>query len=121
MNSVLVKTRKENMNTEEKISWLNERDPLRQWSVGDDVFCLHCDGVFKAEDVASDFEGDPTCPVCISSTPLDFAEIPWWRDDLVSEKWNKNDITRKWRNKPMRAVAGKPGRLPEKGHEFSNN
>lgn len=109
------------MNVEEKISWLNENDPLRQWSVGADVFCLHCDGVFKAEDVASDFVGDPTCPVCIGSTPLDFAEIPWWRDDLVSEKWNKNGYVRKWLNQPICAVAGKPGRLPERGREFINN
>jgi hypothetical protein len=59
--------------------------------------------------------------VCNGSTPLDFAEIPWWREDLVSEKWKKNGSVRKWRNQPIRAVAGKPGRLPNRGREFSNN
>ncbi len=83
------------MNAEEKVSWLNEQDALRRWSVGEDVLCLLCKGVFKAEDVASDFVGDPTCPLCISSTPLDFAEVV----------------------KPVRAVAGKPGRLSARGRE----
>ena len=90
-----------NMNAEERVSWLNENDRLRRWSVGEDVFCLHCHGVFKAEDVACDYVGDPTCPLCISSTPLDFAKIPCRRVE------------------PARAVAGKPGRLWARGYEHS--
>ncbi len=85
------------MNTEEKVSWLNEHDAVRRWSVGEDVLCLLCNGVFKAEDVASDFVGDPTCPLCISSTALDFAEVV----------------------KPVRAVAGKLGRLAARGCELT--
>jgi hypothetical protein len=103
------------MNAEETVAWLNERDPLRQWSAGDDVYCLHCDGVFKAEDVACDHEGDPTCPLCISSTPLDFDEIPWWREDLVDQTADEKEIHNQWRVKPICAEPGKPGRLPERG------
>jgi hypothetical protein len=105
------------MNAKERVEWLNERDPLRQWSVGDDVFCLHCDGVFKAEDVACDHEGDPTCPLCNSSTPLDFAEIPWWREDLVKQRPDNYRMVNTWRVKPVQAIAGKPGHLPERGCE----
>lgn len=100
------------MTTTEKVNWLNERDPFRDWSVDDDVFCLHCDGVFKVQDVACRSGDCPTCPVCHDGTPLDFAEIPWWREDLVSERANKHGFVRKWRGEPVRAVAGKPGQLP---------
>ena len=63
------------MNAEEKVSWLNQHDPYRQWTVGDDVRCRCCDGVFKVERAASDFVGEPTCPHCIGSTPADFVKI----------------------------------------------
>ena len=65
------------MNANERVEWLNERDPLHQWAVGDDIFCLHCDGVFKAQDVAHGDEDLPVCPVCRDGNPLDFADIPW--------------------------------------------
>jgi hypothetical protein len=109
------------MNAEEKVSWLNVCDPFRQWSVGQDVFCLHCDGVFKAEDVLRDYVGHPTCPLCISSTPIDFAEIPWWREDLVAEKVNKNGFVRKWRIKPIKAIAGRPVYLPARENKGNEN
>ena len=109
------------MNAKERVEWLNERDPLRQWSVGEDVFCLHCDGMFKAEDVACAYEGDPTCPLCNSSTPLDFAEIPWWREDLVDQTADEDEIHNQWRVKPIHAETGKPGRLPETGSGWSDN
>jgi hypothetical protein len=68
------------MTANERIEWLNARDPLHQWKVGQDVYCLHCDGVFKAEAVAVDGEGDPCCPLCLGATPLDFHPAPWWRE-----------------------------------------
>jgi len=64
------------MNAEEKVSWLNQHAPRRQWAVGDDVRCRCCGGVFKAERTASDFVGEPTCPHCIGSTPADFEKLP---------------------------------------------
>ena len=67
------------MNAHERVEWLNERDPLHEWRVGQDVFCLHCDGVFKAEAVGEDTDGLPECPNC-GATPLDFHPTPWWRD-----------------------------------------
>lgn len=73
-------------------------------------FCLHCDGVWKAEDVACDDEGDPTCPVCSNSTPLDFHDLPWWRKDLVKEI--DGDAQYEWHRQPIQAEAGKPGKLP---------
>ena len=27
---------------EQKVDWLNERDPFHQWAVGDDIYCFHC-------------------------------------------------------------------------------
>jgi hypothetical protein len=103
------------MNAEEKIAWLNEHDPLHEWAMGDDVYCLHCDAVFKAEDVACDDVGDPTCPLCISSTPLDFAEIPWWREDLVGQTADEKDVINQWCVEPIHAEAGKPTHLPAGG------
>jgi formylmethanofuran dehydrogenase subunit E len=64
-----------NLNAEQKVSWLNEHDPLRKWSVGDDVRCRGCGGVFKAERTAMDNVGEPTCPHCIGSTPADFEKV----------------------------------------------
>ncbi len=90
----------------ERVAWLNEEDPFHQWAVGQDVYCLHCDGVFKAEDVACDREGDPTCPVCHSSTPLDFFALPWWREDLV--KSVDGEEQHAWKVEPIHAIPGKP-------------
>jgi hypothetical protein len=100
------------MNAEQKIDWLNERDPLNEWAVDDDVFCLHCDGVFKAQDLALASDGCPTCPVCHTNTPLYFHAVPWWREDLVAESETEDDIERNWIGKPIGAVAGQPGKLP---------
>ncbi len=97
------------MDAVSKATWLDSVSPTSSWSLGDDVFCLQCDGIFKAEDVACDSEGDPTCPICKSSTPLDFHHIPWWRDDLVGED---SDGGRFWNGKPVTATPGKPSRLP---------
>ena len=99
------------------VDWLNERDPLNEWSVDDDVFCLHCDGVFKVQDVARDYGSYPTCPVCRNSTPIDFHGIPWWREDLVDESDDGEGIVRQWRGEPIHGIAGKPGRLPARGGE----
>lgn len=74
------------MNAEERISWLNQRDPCHIWRIGQQVHCLHCEGVFKAEDVATDSEGDPTCPHCLDSTPIDFHRKPWWRSRRLRNK-----------------------------------
>ncbi len=95
-----------------RVTWLNELSPTNSWNLGDDVFCLHCDGVFKAEDVACDDDGYPTCPVCHSSTPLDFAHLPWWRDDLTKEV--DGDEQHQWAVKPITAEPGKPRKLPNK-------
>jgi len=91
-----------------RAAWLDSVSPTSSWSFGDDIFCLHCDGVFKAEDVFCDREGDPTCPVCKSSTPLDFHSMPWWRDDLVDED---KDGCRSWKGAPVTAIPGNPTRL----------
>jgi hypothetical protein len=102
------------MNAKERVDWLNKRDPLHQWSVDDDIFCLHCDGIFKAQDVAQDIEADPTCPVCHTSSPIDFREIPWWREDLVEQSADHEGVFNEWRVEPIHAEAGKPCRLPER-------
>ena len=109
------------MNAEARVKWLNERDPINQWSVGDDVYCLHCDGVFKAEDVGCDDEADPTCPVCKSSTPLDFAHLPWWREDLVEQTPGECEMINKWRVEPITAESGKPKVLPAKNTNYKWN
>lgn len=99
------------MNAEQRIEWLNERDPLHVWTANSDVFCLHCDGVFKAQDVASQYD-EPTCPVCRTSGVRDFGELPWWREDLIAETETEHGFKRNWIGKPIQAVAGQPGRLP---------
>ena len=97
-----------------RAAWLNRVSPKDRWAKGDDVFCLHCDGVFKAEDVACDRDGDPTCPVCQSSTPLDFAHLPWWREDLTKEV--DGEEQHEWAVKPIVAEAGRPRILPKVDH-----
>lgn len=99
------------MNSNETVKWLNQRDPLHEWSTDDDVFCLHCDGVFKVQDVARDHEDDPICPVCEASTPLDFHKIPWWREDLVDQTADREGPLNLWRVEPITAQPGKPSRL----------
>jgi hypothetical protein len=108
------------MNAIEKVNWLNERDPFREWSVDDDVFCLHCDGVFKVQDVVRAADGCPICPVCMNSTPIDFAEIPWWREDLVEQTANDDGLVNRWLVKPIHAVTGKPGNLPARANNENN-
>ena len=98
------------LNAADRAAWLDGASPTGSWSQGDDIYCLHCDGVFKAEDVACDREGDPTCPLCQSATPLDFHGLPWWRDDLVDED---DDGAHSWKGAPITATPGKPARLPE--------
>ena len=105
------------MKANETVTWLNERELFNEWSLNDDVYCLHCDGVFKAQDVARGRGDCPTCPVCRSSTPIDFAGIPWWREDLIDEKVTKSGFVRRWRIKPVQAMAGKPVRLPPRGKQ----
>lgn len=100
------------MNATETILWLNDRDPFHEWAVDDDIFCLHCDGVFKAQDVARDADY-PTCPVCHDSSPLDFANMPWWREDLVNQRVTKHEMVNTWRLKPIQAIRGKPFCLPK--------
>ena len=97
------------MNAEERVRWLNARDPLHKWKVGQDVYCLHCDAVFKAEDVGEDFDGLPECPLC-DATPMDFHALPWWREDLTEEC--EGGERYRWRGQPIRATPGRPGKLP---------
>jgi len=93
------------LSSEEKARWLNDVSAIARWRKGNDVFCLHCNGVFKVEDIACDNEGDPTCPVCRSATPLDFHHLPWWREDLISEN---GDGIRLWRKRRIEAIPGQP-------------
>jgi hypothetical protein len=70
------------MNFQDRVDWLNERDPLHFWSVAELIVCGHCERNFKAEDYgkyADRFEDLPCCPFC-EATPLDF--WPWekWQD-----------------------------------------
>src|ERR1019366_6789504 len=92
-----------------KVKWLTRVSPTNRWALGDDVFCLHCDGVFKAEDVACDEEGDPTCPVCHSSTLLDFGHLPWWREDLCDQVDTEEQHV--WKVTPIQATPGQPYKL----------
>jgi hypothetical protein len=97
-----------------RAKWLNRVSPTSKWKFGDDVFCLHCDGLFKAEDVACDDEGDPTCPLCHSSTPLDFHHLPWWREDLCKEldAEVETDEQHAWKVEPIHATPGQPRTIP---------
>lgn len=92
-----------------RAKWLNEVSPTNSWAFKDDVFCHHCDGLFKAEDVACDKDGDPTCPLCYASTPLDFHKLPWWREDLCNEPDGDEGYT--WKVEPLHAISGQPRRI----------
>jgi hypothetical protein len=67
------------MTPQARAVWLSIEPLIKSWKLGDDVFCLHCDAVWIAEDLACDQDGYPTCPFCRNSNPLDFHHIPWWR------------------------------------------
>lgn len=92
------------MNAKDRVEWFNVRDPLNKWKVGQDVYCLHCEAVFKAEDIGVDSDGLPECPSC-GATPLDLHHVPWWREDLTND-------SKQWLVPPIRAVAGRVGKLP---------
>jgi hypothetical protein len=94
----------------ERAEWLSDLSPLKSWHVGDDVFCLRCDGIWKAEDVACNNNGDPTCPVCLKGTPLVFFHSPWWREDLVAERYGVSHY--EWAGKTLRAEPGRPRKVP---------
>lgn len=66
------------MNDQERVAWFNSVDPLHAWYVGQDVYCLHCEGSFKAEDVEEDSDGLACCPgFGCNGSPLDFSPDPW--------------------------------------------
>lgn len=88
---------------------MNDRDPVHEWKCGQDVYCLHCDAVFKAEDVGEDSEGLPECPLC-DATPLDFFPLPFWRDDLTVAVSEPEQY--RWKVPAIRATPGQPGTLP---------
>jgi hypothetical protein len=78
----------------QKVTWFNERDPINSWKVGQTIFCLHCDGSFKAEEISfyedkMDHELLPECPHC-NGSPLDFASFPWWRRENEPENLRKH-------------------------------
>jgi hypothetical protein len=94
----------------QRAEWLSDHSPLRNWSVGDDVFCFHCDGIWKAEDVACNDHGEPTCPVCLKGGPVGLFHSPWWRDDLVAERFGVSRY--EWAGRTLRAEPGNPRRVP---------
>jgi hypothetical protein len=94
----------------DKVKWLSSVSPTNSWASGDDIFCLHCDALFKAEDIACDDEGDPTYPLCHSSTPLDFHHLPWWREDLCKESGDGEQHV--WRVEPLHAKLGELRKIP---------
>jgi hypothetical protein len=93
-----------------RAAWLSFHSPLNNWRAGQDVFCFHCDGVWKSEDVACNESGDPTCPVCLDSSPLGFSPLPWWRADLVVERYGLPQF--QWASEAVTAEPGKPRTLP---------
>jgi hypothetical protein len=107
------------MNAKDRVRWLNARDPLHKWSVGQDVYCLHCEAVFKAEDVGEDFDNLPECPLC-KATPLDFFTEPFWREDLIDQKVVGDRFVNTWRVPPICAVPGQPRVLPPQPNYSSN-
>jgi hypothetical protein len=93
-----------------RAAWLSFHSPLVNWVAGQDVFCLHCDGVWKAEDVACDQAGEPTCPACRDCGPLGFGSLPWWRADLVIE--TDEAPYYEWASEAVAAEPGNPRKLP---------
>ena len=79
------------------VDLFNEVDPFNQWQVGDNVYCLHCDECFKAEEVRFEIEKGArgiefmyaVCPYegC-DGTAMDFAHEPWWREGVESASNN---------------------------------
>lgn len=96
---------------QERAIWLDEMSPTATWTLGDDVFCALCDGVWKAEDVACAPDGFPACPVCLRGTPIEFGSLPWWREDLTDEEPDHGGYS--WRVPRIEAEPGKPRKLPK--------
>jgi len=66
----------------EVVEFLNSEDPLHEWSVGERVFCHHCEGSFLAEGVRIYEEAGQVyvgCPTkgC-DGHPHDWAKEAWW-------------------------------------------
>jgi len=102
------------MSTAERIEWYNSVNPFRSVKVGDDVFCLHCNGYFKAEDVACDRRGLALCPGCHDGNPADFASMPWWRDDLTEPDGQDEEGSKvKWIGLALHAESGVVKYLPK--------
>jgi hypothetical protein len=93
-----------------KLEKINQRDPFNQWAAGQTVFCLHCDCYWLIEDTAVDPDGLLECPSC-RATPMDFAPVPWWREDLTLAE-GPSASEHKWKNEPIRGVPGKYQHLP---------
>jgi hypothetical protein len=71
---------------------------------------MHCEAVFKAEDVGEDCDSFPECPLC-GATPLDLFPEPWWRADLIDQKCSRDSMVDTWRVPPICGVPGQP-RIP---------
>jgi hypothetical protein len=101
---------------EKRVAWFNRLSPIAKWKAGEDVFCLACDGLFKAEDVVCDKMGYPACPICQAGSPIEFAALPWWREDLTEEAEPVRGMPQyRWAGPPLKAEAGKPRKLPKGG------
>jgi len=65
------------------VEFLNGEDPFHQWSLGQEIWCLHCNSSFKAERVGIEFvHGKPWkvfCPNNCDGLPHDWSEYPWFR------------------------------------------
>jgi hypothetical protein len=95
------------------VELLNACCPYREWSLGDDVFCRWCEGYFKVVDMVINSDGHAACPMCGFDNPDEFHTIPSWRRDLMVESWvSEGLVVHTWRVPPIRAVLGKPQRLP---------
>jgi hypothetical protein len=62
--------------------------------------------------MSHDNEDLPVCPICKDGNPIDFADVPWWREDLIEQTADHEGMLYKWRVEPICAEPGKPGRLP---------
>src|ERR1700687_353421 len=95
------------------VGLLNVCCPYRKWALGDYVFCRWCQGYFKVVDMVVNSDGHAACPMCRFDDPDQFHTIPSWRRDLMVEMWNGEKlVVHTWRVPPIRAVLGKPQRLP---------
>ena len=84
------------MTPEERCSLLSDHCISCSFSVGDHVWCLHCEKWFLAENIAVDLHMTAgmlglretpqvyfKCPNDCSGSPLDFADLPWWDSELT--------------------------------------